>query len=186
MNTSPTTSLSKPTGAEPIPKGTFGYLRSRNRHRLSTVIIREFKKSGLTQADLARRAGKPPETICRWLATPGNMRADSVSDLLFAISGAVPTYGLDYPLEQPARNDTQPEWYTQPRVNKKPADVPKSKVQQDASSVVEANAQNTLPPLIGQNIAARLGISSTSAAHQQEQERERINRPAKNLLEASA
>ena len=186
MDTSPTTSLSKPTGAEPIPKGTLGYLRSRNRHRLSTVIIREFKKSGLTQADLARRAGKPPETICRWLATPGNMRADSLSDLLFSISGAVPTYGLDYPLERPARNDTQPEWFTQPKAGKKSADVPKSKIQQDASSVAEANAQNILPPPIGLNTTARPGISSTSTAHRYEQERGQINRSAKSLMEANA
>jgi len=44
------------------------------------------------------------------LATPGNLQADTLSELLFAISGAQPIYGLSYPLDQPARNDTHPKW----------------------------------------------------------------------------
>ena len=108
MTISATLTLSKPTGAERIPKGTFGYLRTRNKHRLYSLIIGEFNKSGLTQADLARRLGKGSDIVCRLLATPGNIQADTLSDLLFAISGAEATYQLHYPLEQAARNDTQP------------------------------------------------------------------------------
>lgn len=110
MNTYQTTTLSKPTGDDRIPNSTFAYLRARNRHRLYSVIIDLFQKSGLTQAELARRSGKPPETICRWLATPGNLRIDSLSDLLFAIDGAGPIYGIDHPLDRPTRNMVRPEW----------------------------------------------------------------------------
>lgn len=110
MNTSPITTLSKPSGANPIPIGTFGYLRSRNKHRLYSFVVSEFQKSGLSQADLARRLGKKPDVVCRWLASPGNWQIDTVSDLLFACSGAVPSYGLEFPLEQPARNDNRPLW----------------------------------------------------------------------------
>lgn len=116
MNTYPTTTLSKPTDSEPVPIGTFGYLRSRNKHRLYSLVIREFKKSGLSQADLARRLGKKPDVVCRWLATPGNWQIDTVSDLLFAISGAVPRHELDFPLEKPQRNDNRPEWLIDPTI----------------------------------------------------------------------
>lgn len=179
MNIYPTTSLSKPTGAEPVPKGTFGYLRARNRHRIATLIIKEFKESGLSQVDLARRARKSPATICRWLATPGNMRADSLSDLLFAISGAVPTYGVDYPLEQPARNDTRPDWLIERQADKKSVDTSKSTAQREASSAAEANEKNTRHPPINPNISTRLGSPFPSATHQQE----RTITPPKSLLE---
>ena len=150
----------KPTGAERIPKGTFGYFRARNRHRLYSLFIKEFKASGLTQADLARRLGKKPEIVCRLLATPGNLRADTLSDLLFAISGAQPTYGLNYPLDQPVRNDTRPEWLNQPSI-----DTPLPKTKREASSAVEANDRNVEFRLFDQETDSRLGKIPQSAIH---------------------
>ena len=117
MDISPTTLPSEPSGSDRIQIGDFGYLRARNKHRLYTAVIHEFKRSGLSQADLARRLGKGPDIVCRWLAAPGNWRLDTVSDLLFAISGAELTYGLNYPLKEPARN-FRPEWLD----NVQPAD----------------------------------------------------------------
>jgi len=102
--------LSKPERADLIPLGTLGYFRGRNRWRIYDFVLTEFKKSGLSQADLARRIGKRPEVISRLLGAPGNWGLDTVSDLLFAISGAEPAYGVVYPLVAAARNDVQPEW----------------------------------------------------------------------------
>ena len=48
---------SEPSGSDRIQIGDFGYLRARNKHRLYTVVIDEFKRCGLSQADLARRLG---------------------------------------------------------------------------------------------------------------------------------
>lgn len=110
MNISPTSMLSEPRGADSIPIATVGYMRARNQHRLYSLVIDEFKRSRLSQADLARRLGKKPDIVCRWLAGPGNWQLDTVSDLLFAISGAEVAYDLSYPLKQPGRNDTYPEW----------------------------------------------------------------------------
>ena len=110
MSTLQTTTLSKPVGVEPVPKGVFGYFRGRNKHRLYNLVIREFKKSGLSQADLARRLGKTPDVVCRWLAGPTNWTIDTVSDLLFAISGAEAKYEISYPLDLPAQNDSRPHW----------------------------------------------------------------------------
>jgi hypothetical protein len=110
MTTSQLVTLSKPTENERIPLGTFAYFRARNRRRSYDLVIKEFKKSGLSQAALARRMGKGTDRICKLLAAPGNWTEDTVSDLLFAISGAERRNELDYPLDKPARNFRQPEW----------------------------------------------------------------------------
>jgi antitoxin HicB len=98
MSTSQTIGLSEPVGAAKIQAGTLGYVCARNRQRQYDLVIEEFKKSGLTQAELARRLGKSPEVISRLLARPGNWESNTLSELLFAISGAVPAYRVDYPI----------------------------------------------------------------------------------------
>src|SRR5438046_2923199 len=115
MNTFPKTSmLSKPEGANLIPVGTLGYFRGRNRWRAYDLVLTEFQKSGLCQADLARRLGKRPEVISRLLGAPGNWGLDTVSDLLFAISGSEAYYSVSRPLDMPSKNYTQPEWLPEP------------------------------------------------------------------------
>ncbi len=98
MRISQTTSLSKPSADNQVPEGTFGYFRSRNRHRFYSLIIREFKKAGISQADLARRLGKTPDVVCRLLRAPSNLTLDTLSDVLFACSGAEAHYSIEYPL----------------------------------------------------------------------------------------
>ena len=98
MSTSQTTGLSEPTGSTKIPLGTLGYVCARNRQRAYDLVIREFKKSGLTQAQLAKRLGKAAEVISRLLSRPRNWELDTFSELLFAISGTVPAYNLTHPL----------------------------------------------------------------------------------------
>jgi hypothetical protein len=63
--------------------------------------MEEFTKSGLSQADLARRLGKGTDIVCRLLGGPGNWTLDTLSDLMFAISGAAPVFSKDYPLNKP-------------------------------------------------------------------------------------
>src|SRR6185295_17938761 len=111
MNTSRKISVpSKPAGSDKIPIGTLGYFRARNKHRMYDLVVKEFKKSGLTQADLARRLGLGTDRVCRLLGGPGNWTLDTASDLLFAISGAEPIYTLAYPLDRPVRNKRVPDW----------------------------------------------------------------------------
>ena len=110
MITSRTTSLCEPVGTEPIPASTLRYMRARNLRRIYSLIIEEFKNSGLSQADLARRLNNSPEVICRWFAGPTNLRANTISDLLFAISGAEAAYELHYPVQDAKRNSGFPEW----------------------------------------------------------------------------
>lgn len=105
-----TTTLSPPKSDEKVPNSTLSYFRSRNRHRLYSLVIKEFKKSGLSQAALARRLGKKPDIVCRWLSSPSNWQIDTISDLLFAISGAEADYSIKYPLHEAPRNDVRPAW----------------------------------------------------------------------------
>jgi hypothetical protein len=102
--------LSNPEGSERIPVGTLAYFRARDRWRVYEFVLGEFQKSGLTKAELARRLGKRPEVVSRLLGAPGNWTLDTVSDLLFAISGAEPAYRAQHPLDQPRQNMQQPEW----------------------------------------------------------------------------
>jgi hypothetical protein len=115
MTTSPQTfTLSKPVGNDPVPAGTLGYFRARNKYKVYGLVLQEFKKSGISQADLARRLRKAPEVVCRLLGSPGNWTLDTVSDFLFAISAAEPKYDLAYPLDKPARNYVRQDQFAQP------------------------------------------------------------------------
>jgi hypothetical protein len=107
MTTSQISSLSEPVGTNKVPRGTLAYFRARLKHRVYSLVLKEFKKSGLTQADLARRLGKEPAQVCRMLSGPGNLTLDSVSDLLFSTSGAELGLSTAYPLRAPQRNATQ-------------------------------------------------------------------------------
>lgn len=100
MGTSQTSALFKPRMGEHVPPATFEYFRARHRLRLYEFVITEFEKSGLTQAELARRLGRGIDQVCRWLAEPANLQADTVSDLIFAITGGEPACGpVYYPLD---------------------------------------------------------------------------------------
>jgi transcriptional regulator with XRE-family HTH domain len=87
MSTSLTTSLFKPIDTNKVPQGTLAYFRARLKHRIFSLIIKEFKKSGLSQADLARRLDKEPAQLSRLFSGPGNLTIETVSDILFAING---------------------------------------------------------------------------------------------------
>ncbi len=107
MTTSAIHFLSKPTGRDPIDPATLAYMRQRNRGRVYSAVIDEFAKSGISQADLAGRLHKGTDQISRWLGSPGNWTLDTVSDLFFAVSGGEPAYGVQYPLDLIATNETR-------------------------------------------------------------------------------
>ena len=91
----------------PIPEEKLVYFRTRSRNRLFHFILSKFvaeQKKGLTKAALARRIGKSPEVINRWLGSPSNLRVDSISDLLIGISAEELAPTSELLLEQTARN----------------------------------------------------------------------------------
>jgi hypothetical protein len=72
----------------PISESKLVYLRTRSRARFFDFLIERFERaheSGLNQAKLARRIRKTPDIISRWLAAPGNLTLDSITDLIAGI-----------------------------------------------------------------------------------------------------
>jgi hypothetical protein len=72
-----------------IPESKRIYFQERFRGRFFDFLIGRFieaQRSGLTQAKLARRIGKSPEVVNRWLGAPSNLTLDSISDLMLGIS----------------------------------------------------------------------------------------------------
>jgi hypothetical protein len=71
-----------------IPESKRVYFQQRLRNRFFDFVTGRFLREqthGLTKAKLARRIGKPPEVVNRWLAAPTNLTLDSISDLLLGI-----------------------------------------------------------------------------------------------------
>lgn len=71
-----------------IPEAKRAYFQARLRNRLFNLILQRFlqeQQSGLTKAALARRIGKTPDVVNRWLGAPGNLTLDTISDLLLGI-----------------------------------------------------------------------------------------------------
>jgi hypothetical protein len=106
MSTSQTSILSKPAQGQQISPPALAYMRARAKRRAYDLVMTEFKRSGITKAELARRlfGNKGADRVSRMLGGPGNWTLKTLSDLLFAISGAEPTYGIAYPLEKRRRN----------------------------------------------------------------------------------
>ncbi len=74
----------------PIPESKRVYFQERFRGRIFDFLVSRFveeEKRGLTKAKLARRIGRPPEVVNRWLAAPSNLTTDTISDLLLGICG---------------------------------------------------------------------------------------------------
>ena len=91
------------------------YFQERLRNRLYELVIDEFIKRqelepSFTQARLAKRIGRTPDQICRWLSSPGNWTSDTVSDLLLGIRGGELSIDVAPLSDDTKRNFTKPEW----------------------------------------------------------------------------
>jgi hypothetical protein len=89
--------LSEILGDERISLSKLTYFRKRFRDRLYELVVGEFLKrerQGLTKAEVARRIGRRPEQITRWLGSPGNWTLETVSDLLLAVAKSEPYVDL--------------------------------------------------------------------------------------------
>lgn len=90
MTTSqPNAFLSEIVSGETIPPDKLGYFRGRlsNKfHELVLDLFDELERAGkITRASLARRIGKAPEQVTRWLGAPGNWTLDTASDLFLGM-----------------------------------------------------------------------------------------------------
>lgn len=82
---------------EQIPLARLAFFREELRNRLYAEVVRRFHAlgdRGFTKAHLARRIGKSPEQVIRWLGAPGNWTLDTASDLLIGMR-AIPNVQAD-------------------------------------------------------------------------------------------
>jgi hypothetical protein len=95
-----------PTGAAKLSLSTLDYMRRLNRQRAYELVRREFQRSGISEVELAGRLGKSKDAVAGLLNRPQNWDLDTVSDLLYAISGAVPGYVTTYPFSDPEQQSS--------------------------------------------------------------------------------
>jgi hypothetical protein len=99
-----------------IPEAKRVYFQTRLRNRLFNFILGKFvteQKRGLSKAALARRIGKSPEVINRWLGAPSNLTLDSISDLLLGICAEELASESESLLNQAQRNFLPDTWIKQ-------------------------------------------------------------------------
>lgn len=139
MSTSPITKLSKPIPENPVPDTTLAYFSARAQRAAFETVLAEVEKFGITKSDLAKRLKMDAGQLSRLLGSPGNWRIKTHSNLLFAISGAAPTYGVAYPLDKPPRNHA------------------------GAAAALDYSSQRTREPRGGDGLKPRIEASAESA-----------------------
>src|SRR5688572_23469025 len=85
MPTSPTTYkwLRRPDNPERSSLDGEAFMRARNQSLAHQMILAEFKRTGMSQAELAKRTGKGTDVISRLIGRPGNWTLNTISDLLY-------------------------------------------------------------------------------------------------------
>jgi hypothetical protein len=91
----------------PIPVGKRAYFQERLRIRVFNFLLSKFldaQKKGLNKNVLAKRIGRPPEVVNRWLASPSNLTVDTISDLLLGIAAEELELNASSPIGHVANN----------------------------------------------------------------------------------
>jgi transcriptional regulator with XRE-family HTH domain len=80
-----------------ISDGDLSYICARNRQHAYNIVVSALKRSGLTQAELARRLGMRTDSLSRLLKMPQNWELNTFSKLYYGIIGAALQFAPDYP-----------------------------------------------------------------------------------------
>jgi hypothetical protein len=74
---------------EPLSQRSIFYCRERLRNRIFDCVIRALAErvasGATTRASIAKRLGKDPAQVTRWLSGPSNWTIDTISDLMLAL-----------------------------------------------------------------------------------------------------
>lgn len=62
-------------------------MAARNKNKVHSFLLELFAESDTSKSDLAKMLGKKPEQITRWLGSSGNLTLDTISQLVFALTG---------------------------------------------------------------------------------------------------
>lgn len=149
-------SLSKPTRGVKIHPFDLGLVRTRNKNKAHSLLLEMFEESSLSKADLAKMLDKKPEQITRWLAGPGNLKLDTLSDLIFAMKGEFFVVQCKDELARGKSNRRSPEWLSWPTGEPKWEPV----------SVASGSPDTTQTPKVKYSI--KLSSKDTQGTHQYE------------------
>lgn len=61
-----------------------GYFREAFREELNEQLLELCSSADLSKAEIARRIGRRPEQVTRWMNSPSNLESDTVSDIALA------------------------------------------------------------------------------------------------------
>lgn len=81
--------LSDVLNVDRIPIGKLTYFRGRLTNHVHALVIEEFdrlaKTGKISKAQLAKRLGREPAQVTRWLGLPGNWTIETFSDLMLGM-----------------------------------------------------------------------------------------------------
>jgi hypothetical protein len=79
------TQLAQELSEPEIKKFWLGYFQESFREAIHQDLLEQYEHlrdtTGLSRSDLAKKIGRRPEQVTRWLSSPTNLEADSISDL---------------------------------------------------------------------------------------------------------
>ena len=124
MTTSQLTSfLSEIVSGQQIPIGKLAYFRARLSNKIHELVLTEYmrleREGKINKAELARRTGRKPEQITRWLGAAGNWTIDTFSDLLLGM-GCEPALSVTYLANANKTNDVVDQVQIAPIEHNKP------------------------------------------------------------------
>lgn len=102
--------LTNALSEETIPPFWVAYFRENFRSLVQDELLESFealKRRGFSRAALARKLGRRPEQITRWLSAPNNMEIDTISDIALAL-GCVPRLSIERLGDQPTSQLVHP------------------------------------------------------------------------------
>lgn len=123
--------------------GSLVYMQERNKQTVFETVTGEFEKSGLTLTELAKRTGRDISRVSKFLAAPGNWTLNTISDYLFAISGARLEYQITHPLKDVAQNSAGADWIKHPQMPPKTISIRYSNTASASTAAIHISKKTT-------------------------------------------
>ena len=116
-----TSILSEISTDDRIPEADFEYFEHRLLGQFYDLVATEFIRLNnagvLTKAKLARRIGRSPAQVTRWLSSPRNWETKTLSRLMLGMGAEPESFGVAHLKDQNEHNYDGPDWiYRRPAI----------------------------------------------------------------------
>lgn len=78
-------------------RGEIEFISIRNQHNAHNLILKSLKNSGISQKELSEITGIDEGSISRVVSFPRNVELNTLSKIVFALSGAAISFTLEFP-----------------------------------------------------------------------------------------